>query len=575
VKRPRPPGHGHVEAGQVATRRAAITGARHGFTLSAPACEPTDILSLQRPFDSSNTCSSTMTAMVLPIDDPDAPLSTVTFVVVDLETTGGSPWACGITEVGAVKLRGGKCVGTFQTLVNPGVTIPPEVTYMTGITTSMVQPAPLIDAVLPSLLEFIGGAVIVGHNVRFDLSFLGAAADRLGYPRPTNRVIDTCTLARRLVADEIEDCKLSTLSAFFRTGRRPTHRALDDAAATGEVLHGLLERAGSFGVVALDDLLEFPAIRGRAQLAKFKITKHLPRRPGVYVFRDACGRALLVGAAADLRRHVRAFFAEGVDDRRRSRILVREVASIDHTVYGNELEAGVQAIRLNHRLSPRFGAPTRPAYVRLLAPSGRVSVVRQVRPGDVYLGPLPSVAGARLVAAAIPSQGGAIEGLTMRPDRLLDPLARKMAGLAAAHRYEEAAAVRDQWTALAGALHHRRRFDALLKAGTVVVEVPGEGGAVLDEGRLVAAWGPGDCRPGCRDATSPPASGAPLSPSWADELAVVADWIEARWDRLDLLDGGTGFDWPAPYLSPFDPRPASWGGGDRSGVAGRWRDAVA
>ena len=90
-------------------------------------------------------------------DELGDPLATVTFVVLDLETTGGSPESCAITEVGAVKLRGGECLGTFQTLVNPGVTIPPDITYLTGITEAMVVPAPRIDAVLPALLEFIGG----------------------------------------------------------------------------------------------------------------------------------------------------------------------------------------------------------------------------------------------------------------------------------------------------------------------------------------------------------------------------------------------------------------------------------
>src|SRR4051812_15428801 len=94
-------------------------------------------------------------------DDLGKPLSDVRFVVIDLETTGTGPLQSAITEVGAVKLRGGECLGTFSTLVNPGAAIPPEVTYLTGITEAMVVPAPTIDAVLPSLLEFVGDAVIV------------------------------------------------------------------------------------------------------------------------------------------------------------------------------------------------------------------------------------------------------------------------------------------------------------------------------------------------------------------------------------------------------------------------------
>ena len=119
-------------------------------------------------------------------DDMGQPLAEVTFCVLDLETTGASPASCAITEIGAVKLRGGECLGTFQTLVNPGVAIPPAITVLTGITEAMVLPAPTIERVLPTFLEFAGDAVVVGHNVRFDMGFLRAALDRAGYAPPAN-----------------------------------------------------------------------------------------------------------------------------------------------------------------------------------------------------------------------------------------------------------------------------------------------------------------------------------------------------------------------------------------------------
>src|SRR5436305_7003509 len=115
-------------------------------------------------------------------DDLGSPLHGVTFCVIDLETTGGSPADCEITEIGAVRLRGGECLGTFQTLVNPGCRIPPSIVVLTGITEAMVAPAPRIEEVLPSLMEFIGGSVLVGHNLRFDVSFLDAAMARGGNP---------------------------------------------------------------------------------------------------------------------------------------------------------------------------------------------------------------------------------------------------------------------------------------------------------------------------------------------------------------------------------------------------------
>ena len=145
-------------------------------------------------------------------DDIGTPLHEVTFVVVDLETTGGNRNDDMITEVGAVKVRGGECLGTFQTLVNPGRAIPPQISVLTGLTDALVASAPRIEAVLPSLLEFIGDAVFVGHNVSFDLGFVRAALERAGRPRWVGTVLDTVALARRLVRDEVPDCKLGTLA---------------------------------------------------------------------------------------------------------------------------------------------------------------------------------------------------------------------------------------------------------------------------------------------------------------------------------------------------------------------------
>src|SRR3954454_8851258 len=149
-------------------------------------------------------------------DDLGTPLHDVTFCVIDLETTGATPDTCGITEIGAVKLQGGRCLGTFQTLVTPGRAIPPAITVLTGITENMVMPAPRIETVLPALLEFADGCVIVGHNVRFDLAFLAAACERAGYAPLGPQSVDTCALARRLVRDEVPDCRLGTLASRFR-----------------------------------------------------------------------------------------------------------------------------------------------------------------------------------------------------------------------------------------------------------------------------------------------------------------------------------------------------------------------
>ncbi|MEO5678407.1 MAG: DEDD exonuclease domain-containing protein, partial [Acidimicrobiales bacterium] len=339
----------------------------------------------------------------LAFDDLALPLHLVTFVVFDLETTGGSPGGDAITEVGAVKVRGGQVLGTFATLVNPGTAIPPLITSLTGITETMVRPAPRAEAVLPAFLEWVGAdAVLVGHNVRFDVSFVRAACDALGYDRPANQVVDTCSLARRLLRDEVPNCKLSTLADRLRLAHRPTHRALDDAWATVDLLHLLLERVGCLGATHLDDLLELPKAAGHPQGQKLRWVASLPRAPGVYIFRDVAGRALYVGKAVDLRRRVRQYF--GQDDRRKVPQLLREAASLDHVVCAHELEAAVLEVRLIHQLEPRFNRQgtrwRRYRWLRLTDEAWpRLSVVRTPRPGD--LGPLASESAARLVVEAV------------------------------------------------------------------------------------------------------------------------------------------------------------------------------
>src|SRR5512133_2000190 len=213
------------------------------------------------------------------LDDLGTPLLDVEFVVLDLETTGGSPANDRITEVGAVKIRGGEVLGTFQTLVNPGVPIPPLISALTGITNPMVADEEPIEVVLPCLLEFLGGAVLVAHNASFDRRFVQANLERHGYQRLANRVVCTARLARKLLPrDEVPNVRLATLAAYLGATVAPCHRALTDARATVDVFHSLLEQAGSYGVLALEDLIEFPSARAGASFKKVHLADRLPRR---------------------------------------------------------------------------------------------------------------------------------------------------------------------------------------------------------------------------------------------------------------------------------------------------------
>lgn len=190
------------------------------------------------------------------------PLQETTFVIIDLETTGGAPHlGAAITEIGAVKARGGTTIGEFKSFVDPQHPVPAYITALTGITDDMVFQAPTISAIFPALLEFLGEAestVLVAQNAPFDLSFLTFAARAHGFTWPQYPVLDTAIIARKvLTRDEVPNCKLATLAEFFGTETTPNHRALDDARATVDVFHGLLERLGTHDIYTLEELTNF------------------------------------------------------------------------------------------------------------------------------------------------------------------------------------------------------------------------------------------------------------------------------------------------------------------------------
>ena len=200
----------------------------------------------------------------------ERPLSETTFAVLDLETSGGSPNSgAGITEIGVVKVRGGTVLGTFQSFIDPGHSLPPFITQLTGITDEMLFSAPFIDEVLPTLFEFLGSTdetVLVAHNSPFDLSFLKAAALAHELAWPNYLTVDTARLARAVLdRDEVSNCKLGTLATFFNAQTSPNHRALDDALATVDVLHGIIERLAGHQVWTFEEMRNFPSRKRRVK----------------------------------------------------------------------------------------------------------------------------------------------------------------------------------------------------------------------------------------------------------------------------------------------------------------------
>jgi len=285
-------------------------------------------------------------------DDLAIPLAEVTFAVLDIETTGGSPETDAITEIGIIKVRGGEVIGEFQTLINPGVAIPIQIEVLTGITTSMIIDAPKIAEVLPSFFEFMSGTIPVAHNARFDIGFLKTAAIRNGYIWPLPKALDTVNLAKvALGKDEVRNRKLATLAQRFGTSVTPNHRALADAQATVEVFHALLERLGRLGITELTDLQEATPKLPEQIRAKAKLAENIPSQPGCYLFKDPQGTVLYVGVSRDLKKRVKSYFTRS-ETRKQVRDAIAITASVSAVTCTTALEARVRELRLIAQYRP-------------------------------------------------------------------------------------------------------------------------------------------------------------------------------------------------------------------------------
>ncbi|RNL86365.1 DEDD exonuclease domain-containing protein [Halostreptopolyspora alba] len=527
------------------------------------------------------------------------PLARCTFVIVDLETTGSRPGEARITEIGAVKVCGGEILGEFSTLVDPGVAIPPSITLLTGITQAMVAEAPRIEAVLPGFLEFAAldrGTVLVAHNAPFDTGFLRAACGEHGYDWPAPTVVDTVTLARRLVTrDEVSNHKLGTLAGFFGVGAQPSHRALDDARATVGVLHGLFERLGSFGVDTIEEVRGLRATPTSAQRGKRHLADDVPESPGVYVFTDAKGDALYIGKSANMRKRVRSYFT-AAETRGRIREMIPLVEGVTAIACGTGVEAEVRELRLIAERKPPYNRhsrnPERSVWLRLTREAfPRLSIVRAVRDdGAPVVGPFRSSREAELAREALhhalplrqctqrlspkktvpacvlaeigkcgaPCEGhespedyarhgeAAREAMTGDPHRVVEALTERIAALSAELRYEEAALYRDRLAAFLRAAARSQRLSALAAIGHMVAARREETGweiCVVRHGRLAASGlMPLDSDPHAyvralvaTAETVPPGTG-PTPRAHASEMECVLHWLDAPGVRLVELD---------------------------------------
>ena len=361
------------------------------------------------------------------------------FVVFDLETTGLSASHDRICEIGAVRVRALEVAETFETLVRPGVTLPPTISRLTGLRDPELRAAPRPELAIRRFLAFAGDAPLAAHNARFDVGFLDRSVERLTGRRVAAPVVDTVWLARRLLQRRSERFSLRQLAHFFGTSCEPCHRALPDAIATAEILVALLGLAQERGARTLAEVIELAAPRARKLHARRSLVAGAPATPGVYLFHDRNGVVLYVGKARSLRSRLRSYFA---GDRQRPAVeaALGAVARIEWRELGSELEASLEELRLIRELRPPANAravrPDRHSYLERRG--DRWAVVS--KPGR--FGPISGKRRAQVAARALGDFDGDDLGAA------LPPLRAKLRRLARDLRFEDAARLRDRVRAL-------------------------------------------------------------------------------------------------------------------------------
>src|SRR6266566_3744319 len=357
------------------------------------------------------------------------PLEDIEFVVVDTETTGLRPGHHRVIELAGIRMRAGEVIGTFQSLLNPGIRLPAFIVQFTGIKQEMVATAPKAHEVFLDFLHFIDGAVLVGHNVGFDIGFLSYEARLLGYDFPIDG-LDTIPLARRFLPG-LRRFKLYKVANHLKIPTANRHRALGDAKVTAAIFMKLLELAEQQGIETLGHLrrrLQLPVawsgditqatttrqieqlrIDGKVSVQSIILRptgslflnpawkQDFPARPGVYLMKDAFGQVIYVGKAKCLKDRLASYYNQPLGYTRKMDGLLQSVKVIETRVLGSELEALLVESQLIKELQPTYNVQLRNyelypfIKIDIQHPFPRVYATREVAAdGARYFGPFRS-----------------------------------------------------------------------------------------------------------------------------------------------------------------------------------------
>lgn len=268
-------------------------------------------------------------------------------VFLDVETTGAHPAYDRITEIGLIAVDRGRVQEEWSTLVNPGVTIPPAIQSLTGISNEMVALAPRFEEIAAELHARLGGRLLVAHNARFDYGFLRNEFRRAGV-RYSSKVLCTVKLSRKLHPQEARH-NLDALIARYGVACEERHRALGDARALWLLANQWLSRFGPNVIASATELLvKAPTVP--AGLPDGALDE-IPETPGVYLFYGDNDVVLYVGKSINLRARVMSHFSGDHRDSRDMKI-AQQLRRVDWIETAGELGALIEEARLVKQLAP-------------------------------------------------------------------------------------------------------------------------------------------------------------------------------------------------------------------------------
>lgn len=288
----------------------------------------------------------------------DISIDEAQFAVLDFETTGTSSRFARAIEVGIVKMKNGKIIDTYSSLINPGSQIPYQITLLTGITNDDVLNAPYFEDIVDEVDSFISDSILAAHNLPFDLSFLKSEFTRAG--KDIREIPKVCTLKlARKMYPALPSKSLGNLVKHFRIKHVHVHRALGDATVTAKILIKMLNQLqDEFHVENINQVISFsnlPRQKKSFRIMKKKLSEDfssLPSTPGIYFFKDSKDEIIYVGKAKSLKDRVRNYFSSNAV--RKAKKIVRSASRLGYQNTNSELVALITESELIKKHKPRY-----------------------------------------------------------------------------------------------------------------------------------------------------------------------------------------------------------------------------